>query len=112
MSNFQDKKREGKRAEALYPQAHTARKQGSYLKMLFSMPNKALKLVMMKEKTVKIRSQRNILESLGSLLIKNPIVRGPGEMEARLLLPRGVPYAATSRCTEPVGWSSLWISLQ
>lgn len=105
------RERERKRAEALYPQARTARKQGSYLKTLLSMPNKELKLVMMREKIVKISSQRNILGSLGSLLIKNLIVRGPGEMEALLLLPRGVPYAAISRCTELVGWS-LWISLQ
>lgn len=106
------RERERKRAEAPYPQACTARKQGSYLKTLLSMPNKELKQVMMRERTVKIRSQRNILGSLGSLLIKNRIVRSPGEMEAVLLLPRGVPHAAISRCTEPVGWSSLRICLQ
>lgn len=96
---FQGKKtqRQSKRAQCSLQTAHITRKLVSYLKILvFDKPNKELKFAMKMPRCIRTMSQMRALGPLGSLLLKNLMLRCRRAPEA-LLLPRGAAWAVLSK---------------
>jgi len=74
--------------------------------VVFNKPNQELKLAMKRQTCVKTMSQMKALGILGSLLLKNHMVRCLSATEALLLLPRGA-----RRAVLPKGVLNEWAGL-